>query len=214
MDIRQKSNRKKYDMTASIYNFIAFLLSLGQINRIYRETALLVPKAPDQFIIEIGCGPGSVIPYILEMCHSSSHILGIDFSEKMIELAKVKQEEYQWQNVDFLCKDIHEFHPQSQADTVIFCLSLTAIPDMRKTLIKGLELLKPEGRLIIVDSIPLHSKWYHPLANSYTYLKSLIVGAKPTNKILIFLQNNTAILKHKELLGGIYSIFEIQKNKP
>lgn len=212
MDIRQKSNRKKYDLTASIYNFVALLLSLGQIKRIYRETASLVPETPEQDIIEIGCGPGSVIPSILKKCHSSSHILGIDFSEKMIELAKINQEENQWQNVVFLCKDIHEFNPESQADTVIFCLSLTAIPDMKKTLIKGLELLKSEGRLIIVDSIPLHSKWYHPLANCYTYLKSMVVGAKPSNEILSFLQSNATILKQKELLGGIYTILEVQKN--
>lgn len=39
MDIRQVANKKKYDLAASSYDFIAFLVSLGQASRLYHEVA-------------------------------------------------------------------------------------------------------------------------------------------------------------------------------
>lgn len=39
MDVRQISNQRKYDLAASSYDFIAYLMSLGQANRLYDELA-------------------------------------------------------------------------------------------------------------------------------------------------------------------------------
>lgn len=66
MDVRQISNQRKYDLAASSYDFIAYLMSLGQANRLYDELAdcLNIPKGAT--IIELGCGPASVIPSLLK----------------------------------------------------------------------------------------------------------------------------------------------------
>ncbi len=169
-----------------------------------------VPK--EGTIVELGCGPASVIPSILNEVDSSIDIIGIDFSSAMIDIANRKKKSNDWQNVEFRCMDMYEFMPDKKVDTVVFCLALTAMPEYEKAIEKALDILKPEGQLLIIDSIPLQSKWYHFFTNIYISFKSLIVGAKPVGKILEFIDENTINMKTKEMVSGVYILVDC-KNK-
>ena len=212
MDYRQAANQKKYDFAASSYDFFAFMLSLGQANKIYRQVASnLTAKAPIT-IVELGCGPASVIPFLVEKIDHSSQIVGIDFSEKMIEIANRKKKLNNWENVAFECMDMYDFPENKPVDVVIFCLALTAIPDSSKALHKALSMLKAGGQLIIIDSIPLDSHWWHLFTNTYIYFKSLFVGAKPTRKILSFVQENMTGVQISEMSYGVYTLITARKS--
>lgn len=212
MDIRQVSNKEKYDLAASIYDVIAYLMSLGQAKNIYKEIAKNIDVPKEGTIVELGCGPASVIPSILNEVDSSIDIIGIDFSSAMIDIANRKKKSNDWQNVEFRCMDMYEFMPDKKVDTVVFCLALTAMPEYEKAIEKALDILKPEGQLLIIDSIPLQSKWYHFFTNIYISFKSLIVGAKPVGKILEFIDENTINMKTKEMVSGVYILVDC-KNK-
>ena len=205
MDVRQTANQQKYDFTASVYDIIAFLMSLGQIKKIYHEVAQALDHA-SKTIVELGCGPASVTPYLLETVGTSSQIIGIDFSEKMIQIANQKKVCNGWENVVFECMDIYDFPGNKKADIVIFCLALTAIPNATRALEKAISILKPGGQLIIADSFPLHSRWWHPFTNLYISVKSLVVGAKPTKDVLDFIEKNMADIQIKEMVGGVYTM--------
>lgn len=211
MDVRQISNQKKYDLAASSYDFIAYLMSLGQANRLYGEVADCLTITPGSTIAELGCGPASVIPSLLQKAPANTTIVGIDFSEQMIAIANRKKEHYRWDNVHFKCTDMYAFTPEKELDAVIFCLALTAIPDATKALQKALSLLKPGGQLLILDSIPHNSRWYHPLANIYMHAKSMIVGAKPSKSIESYIRNNLVNVAIKERVFGVYSLISAYK---
>ena len=72
-------------------------------------------------MIELGCGPGSVVPSILRKYGESIEIVGIDFSRQMIDLANRKQASNGWRNVQFKCMDMYDFSPTKNADSVVFC---------------------------------------------------------------------------------------------
>ena len=57
MDIRQVANKNKYDLVASSYDFVAFLLSLGQASRLYDEVANRLDLPEGGTVVELGCGP-------------------------------------------------------------------------------------------------------------------------------------------------------------
>ena len=211
MDCRQAANESKYDFAASSYDMIAYILSLGQIQKIYDKIAYKIDAKNSKNIVEFGCGPASVIPYIIERADVSAKVIGVDFSTKMIEMANRKKVYNNWRNVEFKCMDMYEFSATEPVDTVIFCLALTAIPNTTKALEKALSILKPGGQLIIIDSIPLDFSWWHPFTNFYIYLKSLIVGAKPTRKILSFVTDNMVDLEIEEMLYGIYTVIAAKK---
>jgi len=208
MDIRQISNKKKYDLASSVYDTIAYLMSLGQAQNIYKTIAKNINIPKNGTIVELGCGPASVIPSLLEEVSTTSKIIGIDFSCAMIDIANRKKENQNWQNVEFKCMDMYEYTPDEKVDTVIFCLALTAMPEYEKAIEKALDILKPNGQLLIIDSIPLHTKWYHLFTNIYISFKSLIVGAKPVGKILNFLDEKTKSMETKEMVGGVYILID------
>jgi len=211
MDIRQVSNKKKYDLAASVYDVIAYLMSLGQANMLYQTIARNAKVPKGGTIVELGCGPASVVPSLLNELNDSSKIVGIDFSSEMIDIANRKKEDNQWRNVEFKCMDMYEYTPEEQVDCVVFCLALTAMPEYEKAIDKALDILKPNGQLLIIDSIPLHTKWYHAFSNIYISFKSLIVGAKPVGKILKYIDDNTQTMDTNEMVGGVYMMIDARK---
>ena len=213
MDIRQVANKKKYDLAASGYDVIAFLLSLGQAPRLYDEVANKLDIPQGGTVVELGCGPASVVPSILKKHGESLEIIGIDFSSKMIDLANRKKVTHGWRNVQFECMDMYEFSPKEKVDSVVFCLALTAMPDYKKAIEKAMSILKPGGQLLIIDSIPLKSKWYHPISNAYIYLKSMVVGAKPVGAIVDFINERTAQAEEREMVLGVYTLIDARKRQ-
>ena len=211
MDLRQTANQQKYDLTASIYDSIAFIMSLGQIKKIYQKAARPITSIRDATIIEFGCGPASVTPYLQISVHESSKIIGIDFSEKMIEIANQKKINNGWNNVEFECMDMYDYPTSGKAEIVIFCLALTAIPNVTKALKKALSILKTGGQLIIVDSFPIHSRWWHIFTNVYIALKSMVVGARPSSKVLPFVEKNMVDVQIEEMVGGVYTLITARK---
>lgn len=211
MDIRQAANQQKYDLSASIYDIIAFIMSLGQIKKIYKQVAMAIDSTVPATIIEFGCGPASVTPYLLNYANKLSKIIGVDFSSEMIKIANQKKIDNNWENVEFECMDVSDYPENRDADVVIFCLALTAIPDSSKALKKAISILKPGGQIIIADSFPLHSHWWHHFTNVYITLKSMVVGAKPSKQILPFIDENLVDIKIKEMVGGVYTILTARK---
>jgi len=136
---------------------------------------------------------------------------GIDFSCAMIDIANQKKRQRRWENVEFLCMDMYDYSPDEKADSVLFCLALTAMPDYQKAIDKALDILKPGGQLLIIDSIPLHTKWYHVFTNLYITFKSLIVGAKPVGKIMEYLGTKTSRMQTEEMVGGVYLLVDARK---
>ncbi len=211
MDIRQISNEKKHDLAASSYDLIAYLMSLGQASRLYREVADCLNIPSGATVVELGCGPASVIPSLLKRITEKTKIIGIDFSKQMIAIANRKKDQHEWSNVQFECMDMYDFTPEKNVDAVVFCLALTAIPDSIKALQKALSILKTGGQLIILDSIPLSSRWYHPFANIYMYAKSIVVGAKPNKAILNYVTENLVNISIKEKVFGVYTLISAFK---
>jgi ubiquinone/menaquinone biosynthesis C-methylase UbiE len=148
MDIRQVANRNKYDLAASSYDLIAFLLSLGQARKLYEEVAKNLDIPTDGTVVELGCGPATVVPSLLQVIDNSAQIIGIDFSEQMIAIANRKKEANGWHNVQFACMDMYDFLPVQKVDAVVFCLALTAMPDYQRALDHALSILKPGGPII------------------------------------------------------------------
>jgi ubiquinone/menaquinone biosynthesis C-methylase UbiE len=131
----------------------------------------------------------------------------------MIDIANRKKENNGWHNVRFECMDMFEYSPSKVIDTVVFCLALTAMPDYEKALEKALSILKPGGQLLIIDSFPLHTKWYHPISNIYIYLKSMVVGAKPVGKIINLIREKTDDFENQEMVLGVYTLIDTRKRQ-
>lgn len=100
--------------------------------------------AKDSKVLDVGCGGGIKTRYILEKGYRS---IGIDFSEKMIEIAKRESPE-----IDFKIIDMYDIDKLEETfDGIFVQAALLHIPKARvlEVLTKMKEELNPEGLLYI-----------------------------------------------------------------
>jgi len=99
-------------------------------------------------ILDIGCGTGSLSIVLAELGH---HVIGVDLSPSMISLARTKAK---------ALGDQIEFHvmdasfpslPLKLFDAIVCRHLLWTLPEPKEALQSWVELLKPRGRLILIE---------------------------------------------------------------
>ncbi len=98
---------------------------------------------PDMEVLEFGCGTGSTAithaPYV-------NHILAIDISSKMIDIAQGKADEKNVENVTFKRSTIAEFSGSDQSLDAVLGLSVLHLLDNKEDVISKVHrMLKPGG---------------------------------------------------------------------
>ena len=101
---------------------------------------------PDTEVLEFGCGTGSTAiahaPYV-------KHILAIDISSKMIEIAQGKADESSVENVTFERSTIEELSVPDQTFDAVLGLSILHLVDSKEEVIgKVHRMLKPGGNFV------------------------------------------------------------------
>lgn len=99
-------------------------------------------------ILDIGCGTGSLSIVIAELGHK---VKGIDLSPKMISLAREKATSQGYQ-IEFQIMDAaFPQLPPKHFDVIVCRHVLWALPEPEKVTRRWAELLKPKGRLILIE---------------------------------------------------------------
>lgn len=108
--------------------------------------AALPPGTPD--VLDIGCGTGSLSVLLAEL---GCRVTGIDFAPEMIALAEEKANRAQ-QPIRFQVMDaaFPQLDPQ-QFDLIVCRHLLWALPEPGDVLQRWVRLLKPGGRLILIE---------------------------------------------------------------
>ena len=104
--------------------------------------------ATNATILDIGCGTGSLSVILARLGHT---VTGIDLSPSMIALARTKAAAYGLE-IEFHIMDAS--HPQfaeRQFDLILCRHLLWALPEREQVLQRWGKLLKPGGRLILIE---------------------------------------------------------------
>ena len=123
------------------------------------ERKLQVSRAyfrPDMAVLEFGCGTGSTAilhaPYV-------KHIRAIDFSAKMIEIARAKAEAQNVRNVTFEQSTIEELGVADQSlDAVLGLNVLHLLENKEEAIAKVYRMLKPGGAFV-TSTVCLGGTW-------------------------------------------------------
>lgn len=155
MDISHyDSFSKVYDLfSPDWYYHAARAYAIGQLN-----------IKPGNTVLNLPVGTGQNLAYFQDNLNCTGHIIGIDLSAGMLEKAKGKVSDNQWKNVGLYLEGATKINsewiennvsPTDGIDAVLCDLGLSGFPDWQKIIDNMLELLKPGGRLVIMD-------WYVP----------------------------------------------------
>jgi demethylmenaquinone methyltransferase/2-methoxy-6-polyprenyl-1,4-benzoquinol methylase len=99
-------------------------------------------------ILDVGCGPGVLVPHLTKAGVLPKQITGTDLSPEMIRNAQS-----QHRGVDFVAADfLKEFNDEAGFDGIIFCSALHDMPEPVEALEKAKSLLRPGGKIIILHA--------------------------------------------------------------
>jgi S-adenosylmethionine-diacylgycerolhomoserine-N-methlytransferase len=100
-------------------------------------------------VVELGGGTGRNLLFLGHALERLRRVTVVDLCPAMLEQAR--QRAAQWDNVDVVEADATSWRPPEAVDCVYFSYSLTMIPAWRAAIDNALAMLRPGGRIGVVD---------------------------------------------------------------
>ena len=102
----------------------------------------------DKEILDFGGGTGLLT---LPLAKQAQSLTLVDISEKMLEQARLKAEQQDIKNIQFLEQDLLEKPLEKEFDLIIVCRVLHHMPDVDVALSLFHQYLREDGKLLIAD---------------------------------------------------------------
>jgi 2-polyprenyl-3-methyl-5-hydroxy-6-metoxy-1,4-benzoquinol methylase len=118
----------------------------------------LVPGLPDRLatgvrVLDVGCGSGRIMNRLAEL-YPNSRFIGLDLSPEAIGTARRKASERGLRNIEFIVRDLSDFHETAEPEAFDLVTTFDAIHDQAKPLnvLRGIHrALKADGVYLMQD---------------------------------------------------------------
>lgn len=155
-------------------------------------------------VIDLGSGAGNDCFIARALTGENGKVIGIDFTERMIEKARTNAEKLGFNNVEFRFGDIEQMPVSANvADVVVSNCVLNLVPDKFNVLKEVYRVLKPGGHFSISD-IVLEGELPSKLREAAEMYAGCVSGAIQKNVYLELIQaagfKNVTVQKEKNIL--------------
>ncbi|MDQ3628526.1 MAG: methyltransferase domain-containing protein [Actinomycetota bacterium] len=196
----------RYTRSANWYDVI----SAEPVYRAGRQRAIpALGLTEGNRVLDVGCGTGLNFPLLLEAVGASGQVVGVDRSAAMLEVARRKTLRRPPGNVVLV--DLDAEHLDASAipgsdghtgpfDAALFTYSLSLMSDWENAWRRASSLVRPGGRLAIVDMEPPHgwARLLTPIARLACRMGGADINAHPWTA----LERATTDVQSWSLRGG------------
>ncbi len=140
-----------YDIFSNFYD--AFL---GRLYHVHRQRSVdALQLKPGMCVVDAPCGTGASFPYLAPSLGSEGTLVGIDLSKGMLRKAKRRE------GLGCRLQTVHDsltelrsddVPAEGSVDRILIFLGLTTIEDYAQAVDRLWALLKPGGRMVVVDT--------------------------------------------------------------
>lgn len=228
---KKETVRRMFDDISGKYDFLNHFFSFG-IDHLWRKklVRLLAPSKPLS-ILDVACGTGDLALSLARL--RPQRIVGIDISEKMLEIGRQKISRKGQEPVIRLQQGDAEHipFPDNTFDAVTVAFGVRNFDDLGLGLSEMRRVLRPGGYMLILEFshptafpmkqlygfyshaiIPAVGRLISGSSTAYTYLPQS-VDAFPSGKdfLEILDQRGLVLVKQISLTGGIASVYTGEK---
>jgi demethylmenaquinone methyltransferase/2-methoxy-6-polyprenyl-1,4-benzoquinol methylase len=113
----------------------------------FKRLFSLLPLKPGNCILDVGCGTGVLVPFVLKHITSTGIIYELDFAENMIEVNRSLHKE---KNIRFVLADAENAALDNISCDMVICFScLPHFHDKEKAVTTLSHMLKPDGIFVV-----------------------------------------------------------------
>jgi ArsR family transcriptional regulator len=117
----------------------------------------LASLLPPLDVADFGCGTGTLSVAIARWAR---HVWAIDQNSEALVQAKERAAREGLTNIHFLCEDLHRLSlPAGERDLIVISQSLHHVESPAAVLIEAARLLKPGGKLVVLELMPHEERW-------------------------------------------------------
>ncbi|MHC4093135.1 MAG: class I SAM-dependent methyltransferase [Planctomycetota bacterium] len=196
--------RRRYNRIAPIFPVFEWIFLLPPWIR--RRMIERMELKPGDRVLEVGCGTGRNFPGLIKRIGPRGHLYGIDISEGMLDRAKRRCARAGWMQVTVMRGDATECSVPEPVDVAVFSLSYCVIPRPQEALRWAWSMLKPGGRLVIMDAKLPPGRRGRLMRPLFMWISRLTVLGDPDLKPWEDLRELADQVDMQELFWGTYFI--------
>ncbi len=215
-----------FDRVAGRYDLLNSLMSAGLHHRWRERAADIAAPAPGDAILDVCCGTGDLTFELAGRVAPGGHVVGCDFSEPMLDLARDKAEaraaagvRFEWADALNLPYDADRF------DIATVGFGVRNFADRERGLRELNRVLRPGGRLVVLEFTKprrppfstFYSLWFDRLApvlgrlsddpEAYAYLTESLNSFPPPHGLAEKMDAaGLSQVRYTVLAGGIVTI--------
>jgi demethylmenaquinone methyltransferase/2-methoxy-6-polyprenyl-1,4-benzoquinol methylase len=209
--------RAMFDRIAPIYDWMNRLMTAG-LDRRWREMIARRVVRDGDAVLDAACGTGDLA--LADLRAGAVQVVGVDFSERMLERARRKSNAVEWVRADLRRLPFSDgsFH------VVTIGFGLRNVPDPEETLRELRRVLAPGGRIGVLEitrprglAAPFFRIWFDglvPLAgrllpggSAYSYLPASVRRFPPPEELAgQMTRSGFGKVRYQLLAGGIVAL--------
>jgi demethylmenaquinone methyltransferase/2-methoxy-6-polyprenyl-1,4-benzoquinol methylase len=143
----EKQVRAMFDRIAGVYDVMNSVMTAGMHHRWRARAADLARLGPGDSALDVACGTGDLAVELARRVGPSGRVVGSDFSEGMLELARKKSDSVEWEWGNAL--DLHYSDDAFDAATVGF--GARNFSDLEQGLREMARVVRPGGRVVVLE---------------------------------------------------------------
>jgi demethylmenaquinone methyltransferase/2-methoxy-6-polyprenyl-1,4-benzoquinol methylase len=143
-DSKRRYARRLFATIADRYDLITVLLSFGRDRRWKQRVADLAAVQTDDRVLDLACGTGDLA---FESARRGGYVIGLDITERMIDLARAKGRGPSWVVADMGALPV----AGASMSVVTTGYGLRNVPDLSRAIGEIFRVLGPGGRLVSLD---------------------------------------------------------------
>jgi ubiquinone/menaquinone biosynthesis methyltransferase len=162
---------------ATRYDLLCDLFSLGIHRQWKRRVAEVISQEPWNELLDVACGTGDVALRVLKHgMHDGHHIVACDISPQMLGIARHRLSQ-QHHPVELRCLDAHSLSDIAPNSVDLYSISLgLKICERHAVLREAMRVLKPGGRLIILEASDIPVPWIQSAYLRYMSICMPVIG--------------------------------------